>query len=295
MADPDESDPGRGQTVELAAGGMREELALEGGEQLRGHLPGLEPERHVSDWGRSERVEGLVDRTLYDFLYHYWFRVEVEGIENVPRTGGALLAANHAGAVPPDAAMIAKAIREEHPSPRPVHFLTARRLSGLPGVGMLVTKVGGVPDHPANLHRLLFDERQLVLVFPEGRSSTSKPVNERYRLRRFDQTEFVEAAMRARVPIVPLAVVGAEEAQPVLARLGFPRRMARLPGLPVAPVVPLPAKFRIRFLEPVSMQSLGVAPWRDEALVQALTHDIRALIQENLLEMVSHRRSVWLG
>jgi len=134
-----------------------------------------------------------------------------------------------------------------------------------------------------------------VLVFPEGRSSTSKPVNERYRLRRFDQTEFVEGAMRARAPIVPLAVVGAEEAQPVLARLGFPRRMSRLPGLSVAPVLPLPAKFRIRFLEPVSTQSLGVAPWRDEALVQALTHDIRALIQENLLEMVSHRRSVWLG
>src|SRR5205085_1710456 len=89
-------------------------------DDLRHHLPAIEPDRTISDWGRSERIEGLVDRTLNEFLYHYWFRCEVEGVEHVPATGGALLVANHAGALPPDASMIAKAIKEEHA--RPLHF-----------------------------------------------------------------------------------------------------------------------------------------------------------------------------
>ena len=79
-------------------------------DDMRRHLPGIEPERQLNDWGRSERVEGFFDRTIVDFMYRYWFRAEVEGIENVPSTGGALLVSNHSGALPPDAAMIANAI-----------------------------------------------------------------------------------------------------------------------------------------------------------------------------------------
>jgi 1-acyl-sn-glycerol-3-phosphate acyltransferase len=264
------------------------ELAPPAAEELRRHLPGLEPERQVTDWGRSERVESLVDRTLYQFLYHYWFRVEVEGVENVPREGGALLVANHAGAVPPDAAMIAKAIREEHPQPRPLSFVTQPRLRDVPGVGMLVTKIGGVADHPENLHRLLHDEGQLVLAFPEGTRGASKPLSERYRLRPFEDTTFIRTAVNAGAPIVPVALVGAEEAAPVLARV--PSLLRRL-RLPLTPVLPLPAKFKVRFLEPIYVRSDRAS----EAQIQALTHDIRALIQENLLEMVAARRSAWLG
>src|SRR5919199_6251012 len=73
---------------------------------LRPYLPGVEAERQLNDWGRSERIEGFFDRTLIDFFYHQWFRCEVEGIENVPPSGGALLVSNHSGALPPDAAMI---------------------------------------------------------------------------------------------------------------------------------------------------------------------------------------------
>jgi 1-acyl-sn-glycerol-3-phosphate acyltransferase len=284
----DDSDPETGLTVELSVSDVRAQLPAQR-DDLRDQLPGLEPERRVTDWGRSERVEGLVDRTVYEFLYHYWFRVEVEGIVNVPDRGGALLVANHAGAIPPDGAMIAKAIREEHPLRRPLHLTTGSGMSGLPGVGMLLTKVGGVSAHPANLHRLLFDEGQLVLVFPEGRRGRQKPLKERYRVRRFGDGRFVETALQARVPIVPVAVLGAEEAAPALARLPLLRR------LPVTPAIPLPAKFRVRFLEPVATDSLTGKPWQDRGLVQTLGHDIRALIQENLLELVAQRRSVWLG
>jgi hypothetical protein len=87
-------------------------------ETWRDHLPGLEPERHVTEWGPSEGVAGLVDRTLYHFLYHYWFRVEIAGIDNGPEDGGALPVSNHAGALPPDEIMIAKALRQQHPRTR---------------------------------------------------------------------------------------------------------------------------------------------------------------------------------
>jgi 1-acyl-sn-glycerol-3-phosphate acyltransferase len=269
----------------------------------RSLLPAIEPDRQVTDWGRSERIEGLLDATLYEFLYHYWFRVEVEGVEHVPATGGALLVSNHAGALPPDAAMIAKAIKEEHPRPRPLHLTVEHFFKGYPGLAMLVNKIGGVPAHPANVDRLLFDEQQLVLVFPEGRKGTEKLYKDRYRLRRFGRGGFVEAAMRAQVPIVPIAVVGAEEAMPAFAQIGILRRLTGLLYFPITPTFPhlgllgfigyLPAKFRIRFLEPIPTDQWGPEPWTDRGLVQSVADDIRGRIQEELYEMLAKRQSVW--
>jgi 1-acyl-sn-glycerol-3-phosphate acyltransferase len=264
-------------------------------DDLREQLPGLEPERTVTDWGRSERIEGVVDKVVYEFLYRYWFRVEVEGIENVPDEEGVLLLANHACAVPPDGAMVVKAIREEHPRPRAVHVLSGRQLSGVPGVGMLGTKLGGVPAHPANIQRLLADERQVVLGFPEGAQGRAKPLKERYRLRPFDRGALVRVALRSGAAIVPVAILGAEEALPVLPGISRSRLLSRLPKLLLTPPVPLPAKFRIRFLEPVPIDGLPPRSWEQENVVEPLTEDIRALIQENLLELVAERRSVWLG
>ncbi len=272
-------------------------------EDLRRHLPGLEPERQLTDWGRSERIEGLLDRTLTEFYYRYWFRAEVEGIENVPATGGALLVSNHSGALPPDATMIGKAIREEHPRPRPLNITVEHFFKGYPGFSMLLPKIGCVPAHPANVHRLLYDEGQLVLVFPEGRKGTEKLYKDRYKLRRFGRGGFVEAAMHARAPIVPVCVVGAEEAQPIFAHLNLVKRLTGLIYVPVTPTFPqlgplgmlgyLPAKFKLRFLEPIPFEQEGMH--EDKALVQSTAHEVRARIQENLIEMVSKRKSIWFG
>ena len=274
-------------------------------DDLRAHLPAIETERQVTDWGRSERVEGLFDRTLYEWLYHYWFRCEVEGIENVPASGGALLISNHAGALPPDAAMITKAIKEEHPRPRPLHLTVEHFFKGYPGFSMLVAKIGGVPAHPANVHRLLHDEEQLVLVFPEGAKGTEKLYKDRYKLRRFGRGGFVEAAMRARVPIVPIAVVGAEEAAPIFAHVSALQRLTGLLYFPITPTFPhfgllgmlgyLPAKFRIRFLEPIPTDRWGDEPWADKGLVQTVAEEVRARIQDELIDMLAKRRSIWFG
>ena len=146
-------------------------------ETMRELLPAIEPERQVNDWGRSERFEGVFDQTVVEFFYRYWFRAEVEGIENVPTDGGALLVSNHSGALPPDAAMIARAIREELAVPRPLHITVEHFFKGYPGFSMLIPKIGCVAAHPANVHRLLYDEEELVLVFPEGRKGTEKLYN----------------------------------------------------------------------------------------------------------------------
>jgi 1-acyl-sn-glycerol-3-phosphate acyltransferase len=268
-------------------------------------LPGIEPERTVTDWGRSERVEALMDRTVADFLYKYWFRVEAEGVEHVPSRGGALLVANHAGALPPDAPMIVKAIKEEHPEPRPVHLTVEHFFKGYPGFAALLPKIGAVPAHPANVHRLLADEGALVQVMPEGRKGTEKLYKDRYRLRRFGRGGFVEAAMRARAPIVPIAIIGPEEAAPIFAHVSALQKLTRLLYFPITPTFPhlglagllgyLPAKFKIRFLPPVPTDAWGERPWEDSGLVATVAEEIRALIQANVFEMVGARQSVWLG
>jgi 1-acyl-sn-glycerol-3-phosphate acyltransferase len=272
-------------------------------DDLRRLLPGVEPERRIDDWGRSERIEGVFDRLLIDFFYRYWFRCEIEGIENVPSAGGAMLVSNHSGALPPDAPMIAKAIKEEHRHPRPLNITVEHFFKGYPGFSVLLPKIGCVAAHPANVHRLLHDEQQLVLVFPEGRKGTEKLYKDRYKLRRFGRGGFVEAAMRARVPIVPVCVVGAEESAPIFAHISPLQRLTGLLYFPITPTFPhfgllgmlgyLPAKFKIRFLEPIEITREG--QHTDKSLVQTVAHEVRARIQENLFEMVAKRRSVWFG
>jgi 1-acyl-sn-glycerol-3-phosphate acyltransferase len=268
-------------------------------------LPAIEPDRRINDWGRSERIEEIFDRTVVEFFYRYWFRVDVEGIENVPSSGGGLLVSNHAGALPPDAATIAKAIREQHPNPRPLNITVEHFFKGYPLFSMLIPKIGCVPAHPANVHRLLYDEEQLVLVFPEGMKGTEKPFHQRYRLRRFGRGGFVSAAMRAQAKIVPVCVVGAEESAPIFAQVRTLKKLTGLAYFPLTPTFPwfgplgmlgyLPAKFRIRFLEPIDTAGLGADADSDKAVVQTLAQEIRARIQEGVHEMVAERKSIWFG
>jgi 1-acyl-sn-glycerol-3-phosphate acyltransferase len=263
-----------------------------------------DPTRQVDDWGRSERIFKLMEPVL-NFYYRYWFRVRVEGLDSVPSNGGALLASNHAGALPPDAPMIMQAIRNEHERPRPLYMLGEHWFKGYPGIGMLTNKIGLVAAHPANAHRLLHDEGRLVLVFPEGQKATRKLFWQRYKLRRFGRGGFVKTAIRAGVPIVPVAVMGAEEAMPIFAHVPLLERLTGLIYFPINHAFPhfgllaagmfLPAKFRIRFLDPVDLSRYGPGAADDVAFVQQMADDIRARIQVALNEMLAERKSVWFG
>ncbi len=272
--------------------------------ELRELIPVREPGRALDDWGRSERVFDLM-QPLLDFYYRYWFRVEATGVENVPSEGGALLTSNHSGALPPDAPMIMQAIRHEHPDPRPLYMLAEHWFKGYPGVGLLTNKMGIVPAHPANASRLLRDERKLALVFPEGMKATRKLYWQRYKLRRFGRGGFVRTAMRAGVPIVPIAVVGAEDAMPIFAHLPLMQRLTGLIYFPVNHAFPhfgaaaaamyLPAKFKITFLEPVDLSGYGPDAAEDLSLVQSISEDVRARIQQEVDSLLESRTSVWFG
>jgi 1-acyl-sn-glycerol-3-phosphate acyltransferase len=271
---------------------------------LRELIPAPDPSRDVDDWGRSERVFSLIE-PLLNFYYHYWFRVEQEGIENIPATGGALLVSNHSGALPPDAPMIMQAIRNEHPHARPLYMLGEDWFKGYPGVGMLANKIGLVAAHPANAQRLLGDEGRLVLVFPEGQKGSRKLYWQRYKLRRFGRGGFVKTALRAGVPIVPVAVVGAEEAMPIFAHVPALQRLTGLIYFPINHAFPhfglaaglmyLPAKFKLRFLEPISLDNYGPDDANDLELVQSLGESIRERIQSEVDRMIAQRRSIWFG
>ena len=256
----------------------------------------------VDEWGRSEHMREIA-RRLYDPMYRYWFRAEWEGLEKIPTTGGALLVANHAGAIPSDAPAIMHGVETE--LGRPVYGLADNLFRALPLVGTMWSRVGGVAAHPENAYRLLREQQQLVLVFPEGVKGPGKLYSERYKLRRFGRGGFVEIAMRAGVPVVPIAVMGAEESMPIVTKLSG---VARLIGAPYVPVTanmlmfgPLgallyfPSKFRLKVLDPVSFDVPADQDRYSKSRVMEEAEAIRIKLQETLYEMLRSRRSVWFG
>jgi 1-acyl-sn-glycerol-3-phosphate acyltransferase len=256
----------------------------------------------VDRWGRSEHIRELT-RRLYDPIYKHWFRVEWEGFEHLPTEDGALLVANHAGAIPPDAPSIMHGIETQlH---RPVYGLAENLFRSIPVVGTLWSRTGGVAAHPDNAYRLLHDERQLVLVFPEGTKGTGKHYRDRYQLSRFGRGGFVEIAMRAGVPVIPIAVVGAEEAMPIVFKSN---RLAKLLNVPYFPITAnmfafgpfglaayFPAKFRLRVLPPVHFDVAPDEERYSRSRVMEESENIRRMVQEALYDMLRKRRSVWFG
>ena len=257
----------------------------------------------VDEWGRSARVRALA-RLVYGPIYRNWLRVEWEGLEKIPSGGGALLIANHAGAVPSDAPVIMHGIEEE--LDRPVYGLGDHFFKSLPYVGTMWSRVGGVAAHPENAYRLLREQNQLVLVFPEGSKGTGKLFRDRYQLRRFGRGGFVEIAMRAGVPVVPIAVTGSEEAMPVLARIPVVDRVFGLPYVPITPnqflfgpalgsVLPLPAKFRLRVLDPVHFDVEPDQSRYSRGRVMEEADAIRERLQDAVFDMLRVRHSIWTG
>jgi 1-acyl-sn-glycerol-3-phosphate acyltransferase len=276
------------------------------------HLPRTTPEveelvdprlSDVDEWGRSERTRALA-RRIYEPLYRYWFRAEWEGLDKIPSDGGALLVANHAAAIPSDAPVIMHGIETE--LQRPVYGMADHLFKAVPIVGTLWSRAGGVAAHPENAYRLLREQQQLALVFPEGTKGTGKHFSQRYRLRRFGRGGFVEIAMRAGVPIVPIAVVGAEESMPIVYKSPL---LAKAIGAPYVPltanmllfgpllgtVLYFPAKFRLRVLDPVRFDVPPDQERYSKSRVMDEAETIRVAMQENLYEMLRQRRSVWFG
>jgi 1-acyl-sn-glycerol-3-phosphate acyltransferase len=256
----------------------------------------------VDQWGRSERVREVV-RRVYSPVYKHWFRVEWEGLEKIPETGGALLVCNHAAAIPSDAPVIMHGIEEE--LGRPVYGMADFFFRTVPWLGTAWSRAGGLSAHPDNALRLLRDEGQLALVFPEGTKGPSKTYKDKYRLRRFGRGGFVEIAMRAGVPVVPIVCIGAEESMPIVFRLPS---IAKVLGVPYVPVTanmlllgPLgvlgyfPSKFKLRVLDPVRFDMPSGQERYSKSRIMDEAENIRTHMQETIFDMLRDRRSVWFG
>lgn len=290
----------------------------------RAPLPGAEPAPVAWD----EKVAGLLgflrrrvtgdypvdefgyDRELSDrvllapmrTLYSRWFRVETRGLENVPDTGGALVVANHSGTVALDSVMTSLALFDHHPARRPLRMLGADLVFKTPFLGEIARKTGSTLACSPDAERLLRNG-QLVGVWPEGFKGVGKPFSERYKLQRFGRGGFVAAALKTKTPIIPCAIVGAEETYPIFGNVKTIARMFGLPYFPLTPtfpwlgplgMVPLPSKWIIEFGEPIHTEAFPDGSADDPMLVFNLTDQVRETIQQTLYKLLVQRRSIFV-
>jgi 1-acyl-sn-glycerol-3-phosphate acyltransferase len=253
-------------------------------------------------WGLDQDVLDVFV-PFFQFLYRAYWRVEAIGLENVPAEGRGLLVANHSGQLPWDGAMVASAIFSEHPAGRLVRTLYGSIVPTLPFVSELFVKLGQVLATEDNGVRLL-EADELVAVFPEGYKGLGKLFRERYRLARFGRGGFVRMALRTGAPLIPVAVVGAEESFVSVAKSP---RLAELFGLPYFPIsptfpwlgllglVPLPTKWTIEFGAPISLDGYEPDAADDVILVAELTERVRGVIQDMLYARLAQRQSIFLG
>ena len=262
----------------------------------------LRGDYHEDEWGFDEQFAEAVF-PAFEFLYRVWWRVEVDGVLRVPSHARALLVANHAGSpLPFDAAMITMALMKEHPLPRWPRFAVGDWAFVLPFLSSFLRRVGGVPDGVDNALRLLRSD-ELVVVFPEGATGPQKPFSDRYRLEHFGRGEFVELALATGAPIIPVAIVGSEEIYP---KLGESRTLARAVGaqsVPITPtfpwlgplgLIPLPARWRIEFCEPVDVSAHPPGAAEDRRLVFDISERVSETIQERLYQNLIKRGPVFV-
>ena len=238
---------------------------------------------------------------VFRWIYHNYWRVEATDVPHVPASGRALLVANHAGVLPWDGAMIKTALFEKHPEPRHARALVASFFFGLPGLSWFLRRTGQTVGHPDDAHRLL-ERDELVLVFPEGVKGTGKGWSNRYRLRRFGRGGYVQTAIRAGAPIIPISVVGSEEIYPMIADLGPVAELFGLPYFPITPtfpllgplgMVPLPSKWRIQFHEPIRTDLCEPGDADDQRMVMTLNDHVRDTIQAGIVENLKLRKGVF--
>lgn len=244
-----------------------------------------------------------VARPFLNFMYRTWWRISAEGLENVPAEGRGLLVGNHSGVLPWDGAMIAVAVGEEHPAQnqRIVRSLHLHWFSSLPFIAPAIAALGNVPGLPENAVRLLEDD-ELVCVFPEGVKGVGKLFKDRYQLARFGRGGFVQAAIRAQAPIIPVAVVGAEEIYPMLANAAPIARLLGMPFFPITPffpwlgpagIIPLPTRWSITFCEPLPTNMYDPSEADDPLTVLGLSEIVRNTIQTTLDAHLAQRHSIF--
>lgn len=253
------------------------------------HLPVVEPDRDLDDWGRSARLSGALDRTVWDAAYKYWFRVRLEHPKRVPSVGGALLVVNGGGGGSSIGPLVAKAIRETHPQHRDARPCVAPDVLAQPGLSVLLKRAGAVAAHAEDLQRLLADEGGLVVVAVHTDRLGDDDVTTG-----LARHPALVAAVRSGMPVVPIVARGIDDEHRVLGRVPLPGRRE----LPIRVGVP-------------SVGPLSVAPFLPSAIdlraLTAITPDpdvaedaervalsVARRIRHEYADMLHERRSRWV-
>ena len=221
------------------------------------------------------------------WLYKNYFRVETHGVSRVP-AGRVLLVSNHSGQIPLDAGMIGVALLSEASPPRAVRALVEKWVPSLPYISTIFARAGQVVGTPENCRRLL-QAGEAVLVFPEGVRGIAKLWPQRYQLQEFG-LGFMRLALETDTPILPVAVIGAEEQAPAVANLKPLAKLFGFPALPLTVPFPLPTKYRLYFGEP--MRFAG-RPDDDDAELEKKVRTVRTTIQSMIDEGLRERKHVF--
>lgn len=282
-----------------AIGGLLD--SLEGGlRSMTGYLQRrARGEYDVDDFGFDADFTDHVWLPMLKPIFDRWFRVEVRGAHNLPRNSGALIVANHSGTLPIDGLMTQVAVHEA--TGRYLRLLAADLVFASPMLGVVARQSGATMANPYDADHLL-REGNLVAVYPEGFKGVGKPFAQRYQLQRFGRGGYVAAALKAGTPIVPCAIVGAEEIFP---KIGDLKPLARLLGFPYFPVtpffpwfgllgaIPLPTKWIIEFGAPIALDGYDETHADDPAVVFEISDQVRENIQQSLYALLADRTSIF--
>jgi 1-acyl-sn-glycerol-3-phosphate acyltransferase len=225
------------------------------------------------------------------WMYKHYHRVKTYGLDRVP-AGRVILAANHSGQIPLDAAMIAIAMLIEANPPRAIRSMVEKWVPTLPYVSTFMARTGQIVGTPENCRRLLESE-EAILVFPEGVRGISKLWPQRYQLQEFG-LGFMRLSLETKAPILPVAVIGAEEQAPALTNIKPMAKLLGFPSFPITPTLvplPLPSRYHLYFGEP--MHFTGRPDDEDAELdkkVRAVRNTLQAMVNEGLRE----RKSIYL-
>lgn len=243
------------------------------------------------DWGLDpETLKAAIAVTRW--IYTDYFRVQSNGLSNLPQ-GRVLLISNHGGQIPLDGMLIGMSLLLEARPARVVRGMIERWVPGLPFVSSLFSKMGQIVGDVRNCRELL-EKEQCVLVFPEGVRGSGKTIFQKYQLQRFG-TGFIRLALETKTPIIPVAVVGCEEAYPSLTNLKPIAKFFGAPYLPVTPffpflgpigALPLPTQVSIDFGKPLIFTGDPDAP---EADIEVKATQVRNAIQSLVDSAVKKR------
>lgn len=186
-----------------------------------------------------------VEKAISFFLpfYRNYFKVRVFGAENV-RDVPYMAISNHTGQIPIDGILITIAFLFDVSPPRVLRSMIERFMASLPVLGELSGEVGSILGDRKNCEYLLRN-KQSILVFPEGVKGISKSTPQYYKTQKFTNG-FLRTALKEKISILPIAVIGAEEMFPFVFHTHKLAKMLKLPALPLsANFLPLPSPIDI--------------------------------------------------